>query len=240
MPKTIVVKLVTRPTVRGKRTWQKVNLKKIYPEATVFILRWLPKGAKNYSYKTLGEVSLRDAEIARASFQPETAAAEPNKGRIAIRSAVDKYLDGINRGLTLKTLQAYHLALNSFYEHLAKTAPKEFMDEIIQGDLDEFRLVLIGQKYQDRSIGNILGNLHCFLIKLGFMVDAKLAKLLPGKLVPVRHQVPKKAPKQYNGELHKLMAASTPEDRELWDFLRKSGSREDEAAHAEITDVEAQ
>ena len=72
MPKTIVVKLVTRPTVKGKRTWQKVNLKKIYPEGTAFILRWLPKGAKNYSYKTLGEVSLRDAEIARASFQPET------------------------------------------------------------------------------------------------------------------------------------------------------------------------
>jgi hypothetical protein len=114
------------------------------------------------------------------------------------------------------------------------------MDEITQGDLDEFRLVLIGQKYQDRSIGNILGNLHCFLIKLDFMVDAKLAKRLPGKLVPVRHQVPKKAPKQYNGDLHALMAASTPEDRELWDFLRKSGFPEDEAAHVEITDVEAQ
>jgi hypothetical protein len=41
MPKTIVVKLVTRPTVKGKRTWQKVNLKKIYPEGTVFILRKL-------------------------------------------------------------------------------------------------------------------------------------------------------------------------------------------------------
>jgi hypothetical protein len=139
--------------------------------------------------------------------------------------------------LTLKTFQAYHLALDSFCEHLAKTAPKEFMDEITQGDLDEFRLVLIGQKYQDRSIGNILGNPHCFLIKMGFMVDAKLAKLLPGKLVPVRHQVPKKSPKQYNGELHALMAASTLEDRELCDFLRKSGFREDEAAHAEITDV---
>jgi hypothetical protein len=51
MSKTIVVKLVTRPTIMGKRTRRKVNLKKIYPDGTDFILRWLPEGAKNYSYK---------------------------------------------------------------------------------------------------------------------------------------------------------------------------------------------
>lgn len=70
MPKHIVVKLVTRPTIKGKRRWKKVNLKKIYPDGTVFILRWLPAGAKQYSYKTLGAIDQREAEIARASFVP--------------------------------------------------------------------------------------------------------------------------------------------------------------------------
>ncbi len=76
MPKRIVVKLVTRPTIKSKRRWEKVKLKKIYPDGTVFILRWLPESAKQYSYRTLGAVTLRGADIARASFVP---AVEPEK-----------------------------------------------------------------------------------------------------------------------------------------------------------------
>jgi predicted ester cyclase len=49
----IVVKLFTRPTIRGTRTWVEVNPKLDYPQGTVFILRWLPKGSTNYRTKTL-------------------------------------------------------------------------------------------------------------------------------------------------------------------------------------------
>lgn len=50
----VVVKLFTRPVVKGKRKWAEVNPKLDYPDGTVFILRWLPHGAKNYSTKDAG------------------------------------------------------------------------------------------------------------------------------------------------------------------------------------------
>jgi hypothetical protein len=68
----IVVKLFTRPTVKGTRTWVEVNRKLDYPQDTVFILRWLPKGATNYRTKTLPrEIGLKLAQIACATFEPQ-------------------------------------------------------------------------------------------------------------------------------------------------------------------------
>ena len=46
MSKTIVVSLWTRQ----KRVWKKANLKKLYAEATVFYLRWIPEGQTNYNF----------------------------------------------------------------------------------------------------------------------------------------------------------------------------------------------
>lgn len=67
----IVVKVVIRPLLKNKRTWAKVNLKKLYPDGTVFYLRWLPPGATTYKVKSLGAITSGQAQIARASFVPE-------------------------------------------------------------------------------------------------------------------------------------------------------------------------
>jgi|ERR1035441_4034175 hypothetical protein len=48
------VKLFTRPTVNGKRLWVEVNPKTRYAVDETFYLRWLPTGATNYSYESLG------------------------------------------------------------------------------------------------------------------------------------------------------------------------------------------
>jgi hypothetical protein len=75
MSKTIVVSLWTRQ----KRVWKKADLKKLYAEATVFYLRWIPEGQTNYQQKTLKAVNLRDAKIARASFVPPAQTNEREK-----------------------------------------------------------------------------------------------------------------------------------------------------------------
>jgi hypothetical protein len=48
-----VVRLFTRPVIEGKRKWILVNPKYQYPDETIVYLRWLPRGATNYSVKAL-------------------------------------------------------------------------------------------------------------------------------------------------------------------------------------------
>jgi hypothetical protein len=134
MPKRIVVRLVTRPTIKGKRRWEKVNLKKIYPDGTVFILRWLPERAKQYSYRTPGAVTLRDAEIARASFVP---AVEPEKKTESVSSKTldeyrtvflhDKETSTRSDGTPLDpdTVRTYDLVTREFLNGISHTLPAE-------------------------------------------------------------------------------------------------------------------
>ena len=53
----IVVKLFTRPIVKGKRKWIAVNPKHDYPLDTTFILRWPPRGTSTYCTKTLQNIA---------------------------------------------------------------------------------------------------------------------------------------------------------------------------------------
>jgi hypothetical protein len=58
--------------------WEVVNPKDEYPEDTVFYLRWLPRGAKNYSVKALPvNTSLHDAQVKCVSFSPQPVVAKP-------------------------------------------------------------------------------------------------------------------------------------------------------------------
>ena len=99
--KAVIVKLFTRPTIKGKRTWEVVNLKDEYPEDTVFY-RWLPRGAKNYSVKALPvNTSLHDAQVKCVSFSPQPVVAKPtsaNKSQTLaeLRKAVRSWLSHLN------------------------------------------------------------------------------------------------------------------------------------------------
>jgi hypothetical protein len=40
MAKIVIASLWVQPD----RTWEKVNLKRLYPEGTIFFIRWIPEG----------------------------------------------------------------------------------------------------------------------------------------------------------------------------------------------------
>jgi hypothetical protein len=49
----------------------KSNGKKNYEEGTIFYLRWLPKGANNYTYESLGNTGLQFAQLQKVGKELE-------------------------------------------------------------------------------------------------------------------------------------------------------------------------
>jgi hypothetical protein len=61
------VKLIIRPLVKGKRRWIEARKTNSSHDGTVFFLRWLRGGAKNYKYESIGKVTRALGQIRRAN-----------------------------------------------------------------------------------------------------------------------------------------------------------------------------
>jgi integrase len=237
MPKHIVVKLVTRPTIKGKRRWEKVNLKKIYPDGTGFILRWLPKSAKQYSYRTLGAVTLRDAEIARASFVP---AVEPEKKTESVNSKTleeyravflhDKETSTRSDGTPLDpdTVRTYNLVTRQFLNGMQHTLPAE-IDRL---DLKSWLATLRERGLMHSTVCDYYRHIVNFLNFCG--VDHK-------KLVPKneRPRPVETVPEAYSAEEMKKFFFNIIDECDglAFEFLLKTGAREKEMTHLIWSDL---
>jgi len=170
--KNIVVKLVTRPTIKGKRQFVPVNPKHDYTGDTVFILRWLPEGTITYRTKTLPRgIGLKMAQMACASFEPPTVK-EAKEGEqentakpqnfAAMRSAflLDKNTTFKKDGTPLDadTIHSYELVTAEFIKVTGRTKA----GQITKQDMRNWIIKLKG-RMAHRSVCNLYILVACFL-----------------------------------------------------------------------------
>ena len=146
------VSLVIREGAGKNRRYVKVN-KKVYPDGTVFCLRYKRK------FETLNADNLTAALAARAikeaallTGQGSTASAQAK--RIGIDDAIAVYLSNIAVTKKHKTWLAYSRATSEFRE----SCTKQFLDEITKDDLTAF-VIAQKKKVSDRTIDNRLADL---------------------------------------------------------------------------------
>lgn len=115
----MTVSLYVRVSVKEKRRYVPVNKKKIYPDGTVFCLRYARK------WETLTANNLNAALAARAIKEAAlltepSAAAKSSAKRVGIDDAIAVYLS--NTAVTRKhrTLLAYNLATSEFRKSCSK------------------------------------------------------------------------------------------------------------------------
>ena len=131
----MIVSLWIRETVGGKRTYRKPNKKKLYPNGTVFCLRYSIDGKRRW--ETLDVTNLKAALAARAT----------------------KYLSTVAATRAHKTWLAYNLILNEF----RKSCTKEYLDQIDKSDLTAFVVALKKHGQDDRTVANRLAGVVTFL-----------------------------------------------------------------------------
>ena len=219
----MTVSLYTRVSAKGKRRYIPVNKKRVYPEGTVFCLRYARK------WETLTTDNLTAALAARAIKEAalltvqDSAATAPAK-RIGIDDAITVYLSNTAATKKHRTLLAYTLATTDF----RKVCPaKEWLDQIDKNDLTAYVVALKKEGQDDHTIANRVGNVVTFLRTQGIVT------------VTLRHKYTEKKVKAYSVEaLRALNAASTDEEFQIWQFFLGTGFREDETAHACYTDAD--
>ncbi len=223
----MIVSLWIRETVGGKRTYRKPNKKKLYPNGTIFCLRYAAEGKRRW--ETLSVNSLNAALAARATKEAtlisevSTVASAPSK-RINIDDAMKTYLDNVAATRKHRTLLAYTLATSEFRK---VCTTKEWLDQIDKSDLTAYVVVLKKDGQDDHTIANRVGNVVTFL------------RAQDITNVTLRHKYTEKKVKAYSiEELRALNAASTDEELQIWQFFLGTGFREDEVAHACDTDVD--
>jgi integrase/recombinase XerD len=222
----MIVSLWIRETVGGKRTYRKPNKKKIYPNGTVFCLRYSIDGKRRW--ETLDVTNLNAALAARATKEAALLSAVPSAAsapakRINVDDAMATYLSTVAATRAHKTWLAYNLILNEF----RKTCTKEYLDQIDKSDLTAFVVAQKKDGQDDRTVANRVAGVVTFLRAHGVVT------------VTLRHKYTEKKVKAYSvEELRALNAASTDEELQIWQFFLGTGFREDEVAHACDTDVD--
>jgi integrase len=217
----MTVSLYVRVSVKGKRRYVPVNKKKIYPDGTVFCLRYARR------WETLSANNLNAALAARAIkeaallTEPSTAAKASTK-RIGIDDAISIYLSNTAATKKHRTLLAYTLATREF----RKSCHKQFLDEITKQDLTDFVVFQKKQNLSDRTIDNRLTDLGTFLHANNVALSLH------------QNYTEKKVRAYSVEELRALNAASTDEELQAWQFFLSTGFREDEVAHACYTDID--
>jgi integrase/recombinase XerD len=219
----MTVSLYVRISVTGKRRYVPVNKKRIYPDGTVFCLRYARK------WETLPTDDLNTALAARALKEAALLTEQPSAAnapakRVGIDDAIAAYLSTIAATKKHRTLLAYTLATSDF----RKVCPvKEWLGQIDKSDLTAYVVALKKDGQDDHTIANRVGNVVTFLRAQGITH------------VTLRHKYTEKKAKAYPvEELRALNAASTDEELQIWQFFLDTGFREDETAHACYTDVD--
>jgi hypothetical protein len=149
----MTVSLWIRETSNGKRRFVKPNKKKIYPEGTVFCLRFAIDGKRRW--ETLHVQTLTAALAARATKEaallsqvPQIALAQSQ--RIKVYDAIAKYLSTVAATRAHKTWLAYNLILNEF----RKSSTKEYLNKIEKADLTAFVVAQKKDGQDDRTVAN--------------------------------------------------------------------------------------
>jgi hypothetical protein len=219
----MTVSLYVRVVVKGKRRYVPVNKKKLYPDGTVFCLRYSRR------WETLPTDDLSTALAARALKEAallteQPSAADAPAKRVGIDDAIAVYLSNTAATRKHRTLLAYTLATSDF----RKVCPeKGWLDQIVKGDLTAYVVSLKKSGQDDHTIANRLGNVVTFLRARGFTN------------VTLRHKYTEKKVKAYSvEEIRALNAASTDEELQIWQFFLGTGFREEEVSHACDTDVD--
>jgi hypothetical protein len=154
----MTVSLYTRVSSGGKRRYVSVNKKRVYPEGTVFCLRYARK------WETLTADILNTALAARAIKEASLLMDQPSatkapRERVGIDDAITVYLSNTTATKKHRTLLAYSLATTEF----RKSCRKQFLDELTKQDLTDFVVFQKKQKLADRTIDNRLPDLGTFL-----------------------------------------------------------------------------
>jgi hypothetical protein len=217
----MTVSLYVRVSVKGKRRYAPVNKKKIYPEGTIFCLRYARK------WETLTADTLTAALAARAMKEAALLTEQPSAAkvparRLGIDDAIVVYLSNTAARKKQRTLLAYTLATREF----RKSCQQQFLDELTKQDLTDFVVFQKKQKLADRTIDNRLTDLGTFLHANSVALS-------------LHQSYTEKKVRAYSiEELRALNATSTDEELQFWQFFLSTGFREDEVAHACYTDID--
>jgi integrase/recombinase XerD len=217
----MTVILYVRVSVKGKRRYTPVNKKKVYPEGTVFCLRyarkWETLSANNLT-SALAERALKEAAL----LTEQSSAPKAPAKRVGIDNAISVYLSNTAATKKHRTLLAYTLATSEF----RKSCQMQFLDELTKQDLTNFVLFQKKQGLADRTIDNRLTDLGTFLRANNVALS-------------LHQSYTEKKVRAYSVEdLRALNAASKDEELQLWQFFLSTGFREDEVAHACYTDID--
>ena len=148
-----------------------------------------------------------------------------NANRVPIRSAIDTYLER-KSGKAKKTVAAYTLYLNEFFEAISV----HFMDEISESVLRGYKKFLESEGYAGKTIDTRLNIIYFLLKKNG------ISARLPKDEMPTVEEEP--AVPYSSDELKKLFAAMIPEEDIRYKFFLGSGCRDKEVTYASWQDVD--
>ena len=198
-----------RPSIDGKQVW-----KTLYAE----------------SFREAKEEAGHVIAALKAECEGLTVAeadAIKNAHRIAIRSAVDAYLEQ-KSGKARKTVAQYRLTLDKFVEGVG---PKvRFLDEITEDVLRSYKKSMVEQGYAGKTIDTRL-NIVFFLLKKNGIA----ARLPRDEMPSVEEEV---AVAYTEDELKKLFASMTEEEAMRYKFFLGTGCRDKEVTFASWADID--
>jgi integrase len=195
----------------GKQTWQRVGHYDLVVREKLLLERKLSAEAQGF-------------------ILPEDQATEKDFGsRVTIRAAVDAYLEALRvKKRPAKTIAGKKYELGRFTTSCKKCC----MDELVSGDLLEFRDYLRSEDYAERTVYNYLMTVTTFLKKNGVY---RIVGLLEAEDWP---EIPRTDPEPYiQEEVQALQAVATEDQQLVIRFFVGTGCREQEVAHVEWPDI---
>ena len=205
----LVPPFFVRPSIDGKQVW-----KTLYAESF--------REAKEEAGHVIAALKAESEGLTVAE-----ADAIKNAHRVAIRSAVDVYLEQ-KSGKARKTVAQYRLTLDKFAESVG---PKvRFLDEITEDVLRSYKKSMVEQGYAGKTIDTRL-NIVFFLLKKNGIA----ARLPRDEMPTVEEEV---AVAYTEEELKKLFASMTEEEAMRYKFFLGTGCRDKEVTFASWADID--
>ena len=231
------VSVYTRITLYGKRRYEQADHRTLYPDGTIFCLRYEVDGKRRWetltgemiTYKyALFRAKLRESDllmgavnVARNAPVVPVVNAPVKPSRLTVDEAIDRYLRNASTKYP-RTFHGYTYTLTQFRQ----SCQKQFLDEINKQDLYDFVTYLRIQELGDRTIHNRVEEVVGFLRHYDIMNITIKVKYTEKKISAYTRE-----------ELRSLFAVCDPEDRLVFEFFLGSGCRESEVSHACWEDV---
>src|ERR1039458_8343769 len=229
------VSVYTRTTENGKRRYEQAEHRKLYPDGTIFVLRYEVAGKRRWETLKGGGVryamaiaKVRESELLTGAINLARnapvvpVAKEPEKPtRMTVDQAIDRYL----RNASTKSPRTYH-GYTYTMRQFRESCQKQFLDQITKQDLYDFVTFLRTKGAGDRTCHNkieeVVGLLRHYDIR-NVTIKVKYTE--------------KKISAYTRDELRSLFAVCNPEDRLVFEFFLGSGCRDQEVAHACWADI---